>query len=149
MKGEELPPVADVEIRIDFLELAPTSGNAEARAAIPYNYIEEDSLRVAIYNKLSLCSRMEDVDSIREELRDRFGRIPPPVRRLLTVSTLRVRAAEKNVKLVEVREGKVRLFRNSDYVMKNSRFPRLTEDSTDRCLEEILKLVMTIDEWGE
>ena len=149
MKGEELPPVADVEIRIDFLELAPTSDNGEARTAIPYDYIEEDSLRVAIYNKLSLCSRMEDVDSVREELRDRFGPVPPPVKRLLMVATLRVIAAEKNVKLVDVREGKVRLFRNSDYVMKNSRFPRLTEDSTDGCLEEILKLVMTINEWGK
>lgn len=149
LKGEELPPIADVEVRIDFLELAPTSGNVEARTAIPYDYIEEDSLRVSIYNKLSTCSTVEDVEGIRAELRDRFGPIPVPVQRLLMVATIRVRAAEKGVKLVEVRAGKVRLFRNSDYVMKDSRFPRLAESSTGDRLDEILQLIMTVDKWGE
>jgi len=149
LKGEELPPIADVEVRIDFLELAPTSGNFEARTAIPYDYIEEDSLRVSIYNKMSTCSTVEDVEGIRAELRDRFGRIPAPVQRLLMVATIRVRAAEKGVKLVEVRSGKLRLFRNSDYVMKDSRFPRLAESSTGDRLDEILQLIMTVVEWGE
>lgn len=48
-------------------------------AYIPNDWISEMALRLQIYRRVGSLSSMEDVDMMRDELRDRFGTLPPAV----------------------------------------------------------------------
>lgn len=48
-------------------------------AYLPNDWINEMALRLQIYRRVGSLSSMEDVDMMRDELRDRFGTLPPAV----------------------------------------------------------------------
>lgn len=52
-------------------------------AYIPADYIEDEQQRIAIYRRLNLIGSKEEIDDLKKELRDRFGRLPPPCQFLL------------------------------------------------------------------
>ena len=67
-------------------------------ARIPEDYIESERLRLEAYQKLSTASAPaapdESIDSVAEELVDRYGDLPEAVQNLLAISRLR-RTAQK------------------------------------------------------
>ena len=141
LKDEPLPPIVDVKLRLDFIDLSPAPESADRAAAIPSSYIEDENLRVSAYRKIAAASLASDVDSLYGEMKDRFGPIPSPLDRLLKIARLRIIAAAKTLQSVEVREDKVMMMRNNDYLMINGRFPRLREKETTRRLEELLGII--------
>lgn len=148
MKGESLPPVIDVEVKLDFISLFSASESALAPAVIPYDYIEDERLRINVYRKMSEACRPEDVAVLQAEIRDRFGPIPPPVARLLKIVEIRVAAAAAGIKEVEAKEDKLLLMRRGDYLMKGKHLPRLTTRTPEHKLDEIISLVKTSTQWG-
>ena len=144
LKGEAPPKTIDVDVRLDFVELSPRAAPERAAAAIPYDYVDEEPLRIGLYGKLARCAEARDVDALREELRDRFGPPPPPVERLLQVARLRVEAAGRGLRAVEVTGDCVRLTRGGDFVMPGHRFPRLSAESPDRKLDELIRIVRRV-----
>jgi transcription-repair coupling factor (superfamily II helicase) len=147
LKGEPVPQLIDVELRLDIVELAPEAEESRC-AAIPFSYIGDEPLRIGMYRKIAQASTQDEVESIGVELRDRFGPVPRPVSRLLTIAAVRLAAAARGIRLVETRGAKVRLFRGEDYLMRAGRFPRLSAGSVDAQLEELLHWVRAADEWG-
>jgi transcription-repair coupling factor (superfamily II helicase) len=141
LKGEPPPRVIDVDVRLDFVELSPRGAAAATAAAIPYDYVDEEALRIGIYGKLVRCADGHDVEALREELRDRFGPPPPPVERLLKMALIRVAAAAKDIRSVEATGDCVRLTREGDFIMPGRRFPRLTAASPDRRLDELIRII--------
>jgi transcription-repair coupling factor (superfamily II helicase) len=111
MKGEKPPPVIDVEVRLDFLELAPGAAGRDGAAVIPPALVEDESQRIRLYRRLAGVATAADLEAIRQELRDRFGRMPPALDRLLKVSRLRLEAAAHRIQKVETQEDKVLLYR--------------------------------------
>jgi transcription-repair coupling factor (superfamily II helicase) len=77
MKGEAkletVPAVSDKGILIDL----------PLPAYLPNDWIPEMILRLQIYRRVGSLTNLEDVDAMREELRDRFGPLPPAVEGLL------------------------------------------------------------------
>jgi len=61
-------------------------------AYIPTDYIPTESLRLAFYKKMTAVRDLKDVDQLAEEMRDRFGDLPAPVRNSLDVLRLRLKA---------------------------------------------------------
>src|SRR5690606_19902431 len=65
-------------------------------ARIPEEYLESERLRLEAYQKLSAASSPvaapDAIDSVVDELVDRYGELPPPVAQLIAVSRLRRRA---------------------------------------------------------
>lgn len=59
-------------------------------AFIPESYVEDQRERLNFYRRLSFCRSDESVEMIREELIDRFGRIPIEVDRLLEVIKVKI-----------------------------------------------------------
>jgi len=140
LKGETVPALVDVTLRLDFLSHAPADG--AAGAAIPYDYIEEEGPRLAMYTRLAQCASEADVESARQEFRDRFGPPPLPVERLLRTAELRVLAAARGIEAIEVVDGKVRLKRGGDYMMEGGRFPRLAEGDVDQRLARLRHILL-------
>ena len=62
-------------------------------AFLPDSFVEDRRQKIDIYRRLTRLERFDQVEELRAELEDRFGKIPPPVKRLLTVSELKLEAA--------------------------------------------------------
>ena len=69
----------------------------QINAHIPDKYISALSQRLSIYRRIADVRTQEDAADVRDELRDRFGDIPPSVNGLIEVSLCRNRAAELGI----------------------------------------------------
>jgi transcription-repair coupling factor (superfamily II helicase) len=141
MKGEKPPPVIDVEVRLDFLELAPGAAARDGAAVIPPALVEDESQRIRLYRRLAGVATAADLEAIRQELRDRFGRMPPALDRLLKVSRLRLEAAAHRIQKVETQEDKVLLYRRGEPITVGNRLPRLTARQPGARLDELVKII--------
>jgi transcription-repair coupling factor (superfamily II helicase) len=71
---------------------------------IPHDYIPDSSVRLVIYKRVSSARTGERIDSMREEVEDRFGKAPQPVLNLLDAAKLKCLAEQ--LKVFEIkREG--------------------------------------------
>ena len=59
-------------------------------AYLPNDYVSDDVERLAIYRQMTTVRSVEDVEGIREELRDRFGALPAPAFNLIRILKVRV-----------------------------------------------------------
>ena len=123
---------------------APTPSPSLAVASIPFSYISEARQRIEIYRRLAQATIPLELAELAKELRDRFGPLPPPLQLLLDLAALKVLAAERHVSLIEVREKKLMLTRNNDYVMVGGKFPRLSKTTPAARLKEIRKVLLAL-----
>ncbi|HEY8496257.1 MAG TPA: transcription-repair coupling factor, partial [Limnochordales bacterium] len=85
VKGEVVqePPDPVIDLNVD--------------AYVSDDYVPDTQRKVEIYKKVVGIRRAEDVADLQEELEDRFGPLPPPVRNLLAVARIKVLAKELTV----------------------------------------------------
>jgi transcription-repair coupling factor (superfamily II helicase) len=156
LKGEKVKRRLDVQVRFDFLALSPgeevSGGDAGAghplpervAAWIPFKYISDARQRIEVYRKLAELPDKAALQNLEKELRDRFGPVPEPLALLLQVAELKSIAGEKGVGVIEVKEGKLMLTRNNDYIMVGGKFPRLVKTAAGARLKEIKKLLLAM-----
>ncbi|NKI40750.1 transcription-repair coupling factor [Streptomyces physcomitrii] len=76
---EEEPPLeVKIELPVD--------------AHVPHDYAPGERLRLQAYRAIASANTEEDITSVREELTDRYGKLPEPVENLLLVAGLRMLA---------------------------------------------------------
>jgi transcription-repair coupling factor (superfamily II helicase) len=63
-------------------------------AHLPHDYVSSERLRLEMYKRLAAVRTTADVDALRAELEDRYGKPSEPVAALLDVALLRVRLRE-------------------------------------------------------
>ena len=141
LKGEAVPPIIEVAVKLDFIELSTATEEQAQSAVIPAAYVEDENLRVTMYRKIAQATSESEVSRLNEELRDRFGPLPEPLNRLLKIARLRILAAGKNIQSIEVQGDKIMMLRQNDYLMKHGKFPRLTAGGCTAKLDELLQLV--------
>lgn len=90
-------------------------------AYLPTDYIPELSHRLQMYRRIGGLSHVTDVDSMRAELQDRFGRLPLAVEGLLFQIEVKIVAQAANATHVMHREHKIEV-----------RLPYLVEINRDR-----------------
>jgi len=135
MKGEKVKPRVEVRVALDFL------GDA---AQLPEKYVPESQHRIEIYRKLAQNTDKAGLEGLQQEMRDRFGPLPPAVELLLAVTELKILASEKNVTVIEVKEDKIMLTRHGDFITLGGKFPRLTKKDAKARVKEIKKLLLAI-----
>ncbi len=140
-KGEEVPPLIQVEMHLDFIDLSPRPPCHEGSACLPYDFMEDENLRLAAYRRLAGLINEAEVDALEREFRDRYGSLPAPVLRLLDLARVRLAAAARGVTKVETADGKLVLTRDRDYIMIGHRFPRLKSRTAAERLREILRFI--------
>ncbi len=164
LKGEKVKPRVEVSMKLDFISLnSVESGRAGSplpaadghddgahgvtrptTAALPHNYVTEPQHRIEIYRKLAQANEKSALESLQKELRDRFGPLPSAVELLLQVAELKILASEKAVSAIEVKDDKLMLTRQDDFIMLGGKFPRLTKKQAGARLKEIKKLLLAI-----
>ncbi len=149
LKGEKSRTRLEVEVRLDFVatneaEFVQRGPEARVPAFIPTNYIADPALRIQAYRHLAEITTREQWDRLRKDWRDRFGKFPPAVDNLLTLTEVKLAAAKAGVTRVEVREEKLMLTRRGDFILVGGKFPRISTGRIDRQLAEVLELIKKI-----
>ncbi|MFN2622512.1 MAG: transcription-repair coupling factor [Chthoniobacterales bacterium] len=146
LKGEKARARVEVEVRLDFVatnEAQFIQAGPETRvpAFIPTSYVTDPTLRIQAYRNLAEVTTREQLDRLRKEWRDRFGKFPTAVDNLLLLNEVRLSAARAGLTRVEVREAKLMLTRRGDFILVGGKFPRISTDRIERQLGEVLDLI--------
>ncbi len=114
-----IPPKLDTEISL------------ELDSQIPKSYISSQNLRMLFYKKISSCQKVSDLIQIKNQMIDRFGKLPSQVENLFYLSQLKILSKEKAIKKIVQKDNKIYL---SWHLI-----PQITENPN--FIWQILKLV--------
>lgn len=87
-------------------KVEPTVIEISIPAIIPDSYISPP-YKLEIYRRLSLADSPKDIDEIKEELIDRFGKIPKEVENLLNITTVRILSEKRDIKKLSITDDKI------------------------------------------
>ncbi|MFH8490504.1 transcription-repair coupling factor [Streptomyces longisporoflavus] len=92
---EEEPPLeVKIELPVD--------------AHVPHDYAPGERLRLAAYRSIASANTEEDIKAVREELTDRYGKLPEPVENLLLVAGMRMLARACSVGEIVLQGNNIR-----------------------------------------
>lgn len=145
LKGERAPGRPDIKVNLDFAASDPaTAREGQLPAWLPPDYIAEPKERIAAHRALAEAGTLPDLDLLKNQWRDRYGRLPPPARHLLKTAAIRLRAAAAGIDLVETEGNVLRLRRGGDFIMIGHRHPRLDSGDPALKLRQILSLLQQL-----
>ncbi|GJG88225.1 transcription-repair-coupling factor [Gemmatimonadetes bacterium T265] len=92
----------------------PSDVSLDQPAFLPDDYVASGEAKLDLYRRLGAAETPDDIDAIRDEMRDRFGPLPPAAEAYLAVAYLRVVGGALAVEGVLVRGNEARVtFRDS------------------------------------
>ncbi|HEY0074019.1 MAG TPA: transcription-repair coupling factor [Abditibacteriaceae bacterium] len=110
-------------------------------AFLPDDYVPQEGDRLHFYRKLSGVLTLDDVESLREELRDRFGALPQPAFNLIRVLKIRVQLLLARLRGISKSENEILIrlkigdtFLNED---TTAVFTKLNQSQDKRNLQHI------------
>jgi len=120
MKGET--PKEPSELKLDV----PTD------AYLPTDYVAKEELRLEAYRRLAAVTTKAEVDDIRVEWEDRYGKVPVPAQALLAVGSLRAECHRIGLKDVQIIGTYARLAPLELKVSEEMRLRRLNRDALNK-----------------
>jgi transcription-repair coupling factor (superfamily II helicase) len=88
LKGEQVEEVkSEVNLRVDI--------------RIPEEYLPQINLRLSFYKRVSSVESLEELEKIKEEIRDRIGPVPPSVDNLIRYGAVKFLAQKIKVKTID------------------------------------------------
>ncbi|MFF3565688.1 transcription-repair coupling factor [Streptomyces sp. NPDC002574] len=113
-EAEEAPLEVKIELPVD--------------AHVPHDYAPGERLRLQAYRSIASVNSEDDIKAVREELTDRYGKLPEPVENLLLVAGLRLLARKVGVSDITLQGANVRFspveLRESQELRLNRLYPR-------------------------
>ncbi len=104
MRGEGAPRLVPADVSMD----TPTY--------LPDDYVPLQEAKLDVYRRLTTLTEPADIDALREELRDRFGPLPPPAQAFLAAAKLRILGGRLGVEGILVRGEEARITFREDAV---------------------------------
>ncbi len=92
-------------------------------ALIPEDYIPEPDVRVSFYRRISSVRSYSELEDLRSELEDRFGKLPKEVESLIAISRFKLMAAESGYDEVRVTDKGVEFIRDGKTRIVNPNLP--------------------------
>ncbi len=93
--GESQPAPADAVVE------------TEMSALLPESYVSREDERMELYRRLYSVNTNEQIEEIAEELKDRFGTVPPEAENLLGVVRVRLASSKIGFIKVHISSGKI------------------------------------------
>ncbi len=97
LKGEPVTEHTDPEVKIGV------------SAYIPADYIPDTDQKTQFYQRLADAQRIVELLAIREEMEDRFGRLPTPAQSLMHIMEIKVTARQLGITEVFLEKDRFRL----------------------------------------
>ncbi|GAA0681134.1 transcription-repair coupling factor [Kitasatospora atroaurantiaca] len=97
-------------------------------AHVPHDYAPGERLRLQAYRSIAAVNSEEDIVQVREELTDRYGKLPEPVENLLLVAALRLYSRRCGIGDITLQGANIRFgpveLRESQQLRLNRLYPR-------------------------
>jgi transcription-repair coupling factor (superfamily II helicase) len=93
----------------DAAEPVPPDVTLDGAAHLPDTFVPDEDAKLDLYRRLARAAGPDDIQRLREELRDRFGPVPPEADRLLLIAELRALGARLGLEAILVRGDEARL----------------------------------------
>ncbi|MEW5744490.1 MAG: transcription-repair coupling factor [Nitrospirota bacterium] len=124
LKGEKIREELEPQMRLRL------------SAFIPEEYITDITLRLSVYKRISAAAAPEMLGEIRDELLDRFGRLPEEVENLIAVMRMKLLAKRLFIDRVTDFEGRYRFL----FVLDTEGIYDIPADFFDRLLKILFAL---------
>jgi transcription-repair coupling factor (superfamily II helicase) len=85
----ELPEPVRLDVNVD--------------AYVPSDYVPYEQAKIEIHRRVASALELADVESLREELEDRFGPVPEPLANLLVLQRARIKFGQSGARAVSFR----------------------------------------------
>ncbi|GGK67690.1 transcription-repair-coupling factor [Planomonospora parontospora subsp. parontospora] len=113
-------------------------------AHIPHDYVTSERLRLEAYKRVAAICTDDDIAAVRDELTDRYGRLPQEVDNLLAVARFRIRARRAGLTDVTLQGQHIRFapvdLRDSQQVRLQRLYPKaLLKQATGTLLVPVPK----------
>ena len=89
------PPKLAIDVEIEL----------PGEAFLPDDYIPDIRAKIDCYRRLTRLETFEDIEVMRQELTDRFGKLPMPVLRLLELAALKLEATIWQLSVIQLEGG--------------------------------------------
>lgn len=173
LRGDKTATVERAAVELDFVKLGEAANDASANvqnaknyyqeilvreiaatrgevvhAYLPSQYIPQTELRIDFYRRLASASKLSEIDALRFEIQDRFGRPPASAEYVFMLERIRVLAQNLGFRSVQTQGNQLKLSYLSLGEMKlfkiNERFPRLTNTKPIAKMREIESILTDI-----
>jgi len=122
LKGQPIQRLPDTKLESDIeLHLSDS-------------YVNDNQQKVDIYRRLADSRSLEEVEKIRDEVTDRFGRMPQSAVNLFDGTAVKIAAALMELEKVTIRSGMVNLFFPKNHKLQRSEVESL-RGACDRPME--------------
>lgn len=101
-------------------------------AYIPDHYIPDTNQKVELYRRIAKIIDEEQLMEIEEELVDRFGDLPEPVRNLVEVARLKNIAGRLKVKTISKQQGFYKFQFSSEHSLSGEKLVKIGEEYPNR-----------------
>jgi transcription-repair coupling factor (superfamily II helicase) len=98
---------ASREGRVAIIEAPAAVVDLPLEAHLPDDYVPDEAQKLELYRRLARARTPGDIAAFRQEVTDRFGPMPPPVRRLTEVAELRLAAEGAGVSSISREDGQL------------------------------------------
>ena len=93
----------------DDTEEIQTEVKLAVDAFLPPEYIVNEEQKIDIYRKIAAIDSVDDCNDMRDELKDRFGKIPAPAENLIRIALIRSTAKKLEITVINGRAGMIKL----------------------------------------
>ncbi|MDR1695991.1 MAG: transcription-repair coupling factor [Endomicrobium sp.] len=100
----------------------------KVNALIPQTYIEDEDIRILFYRKLSDARNAETLDKVKEELTDRFGKLPQEVKTLFEITALRLKAREFDIERISEDNNYIYVYFSNEADFSSADIPMLIKN---------------------
>ncbi len=143
LQGKRTPGRVEILMTVDFIAFSEAEMNKSSGkkipAYIPETYLTEPSQRIPAYRQLAELTTVKELNELIRVWKDRFGRLPEEVDNLLRCTELKLQGHRAGCSSVEIKDHKLMVMRNGDYILPGGKFPRLHEKSPPR--ERLLEAI--------
>jgi transcription-repair coupling factor (superfamily II helicase) len=118
----------------------PTAQNPDARLEIdvelflPDSYVNNHQQKVNIYRRVADSKTLDEIEKIRDEIIDRFGKPPQSATNLFDAAGVKIAASQLEIERVSMRRGLTNLFFAEQHKLERRDVERLRQ-ATDQPME--------------
>jgi transcription-repair coupling factor (superfamily II helicase) len=89
------------ELKGDFPERVKSEINLKVDIRIPEEFLPQTNLRLNLYKRISSVERIDDIETLRKEIQDRFGPLPREAENLLRYGVIKFLAQKSRIKTID------------------------------------------------
>jgi len=135
-----------VDLSFDFLDFGLHPGGNRLIAGLPKDYIPTERLRIDFYRRFSAAVTAKEIDSLQEELEDRFGIIPNETLTFIRVIRIRLNVALAGYTSLSINEGHIFIEGEGKKIfLINNKIPKLKNTEPIKKLKEMEIIVSTLN----